>query len=136
MQYFLLFLFLLISVFLEAVWTTLPLTLCLLLVISIFKKDHKVFILAFLAGLLLDLSLVRSLGFSSIFFTLFLFIVFLYENKFEAETIPFVFFASFLGVFTYSLLVGYDDILLQSLVAAFFASLAFLGIKQLRLFPS
>lgn len=130
MQYFSWFLFLTISVFLEAAWITLPITLCLLLVFYIMKKDSTVFFMAFIAGILLDLARVGSLGQSSIFFLTCLFIVFLYEKKFEIKTYAFVFFSSFLGSFVYLFLGGYNDIFLQSLVAAFLASIVFLIIRR------
>ncbi|MBI2430574.1 MAG: hypothetical protein HYV39_01000 [Candidatus Levybacteria bacterium] len=130
MNKFLFLPFIFIPVLLEGSVTTLPLTFCLLLIFYIFQKDAVIFPISLLAGILLDLLLVRSIGISSIFFILFLFIVFLYERKFEIETVPFVFFASFLGSLGYLWIFGYKDILLQAGVVAIFFSALFVILQR------
>lgn len=126
MNYWLTIFILTIGLLLQASITTLPLILCLLLVWYILKKDPLVFFLAFVFGILVDLMLVGSIGFSSIFFMVFLFVVFLYERKFEVETPLFVFFSSFLGSSAYLWLVGHGLVLEPAIVSASLSAFFFL----------
>lgn len=130
MSYWLTIFILTIGLLLQATITTLPLVLCLLLVWYILKKDPLVFFLAFVFGILVDLMLVRDIGFSSIFFMVFLFVVFLYERKFEVETPLFVFSSSFLGSSAYLWLSGHGNIILQSFILSICSSLFFVVIQR------
>ena len=112
--------------------TTIPLVLIMLLCLTIVFKRSMLFALAFFYGLFLDLFLVRPLGQTSLFFLIFLIIVLLYERKFEIKTVPFVFFASFLGSLGYLLIYRYEHVLWQALASALIAALLFKGLKQLK----
>ncbi len=107
-----------ISLILQGSVTTIPLVLILLLNLFIATKKTSVFVLAFLCGLLLDAMLGNPLGQISIFYILFLAIVFLYERKFDIQTFPFIFISSFLGSFAYLILYNNRFILMQSLTSA------------------
>lgn len=107
MKLLLFFLLLGIAVFTEAVFWQMPITLCLLLIFFIHAKGNGVFFFAFIAGVVLDILHVDPVGLRSIFFLLFLLIIFLYERKFEVNTLPFVFGASVIGSFLYFLLFSY-----------------------------
>ncbi len=111
--------------FLLTTITTLPFILILLLCLAVVFKTSWVFVLAFFTGLFLDLSQVGVLGQSSIFFIIFIFLLFLYERKFEIQTLPFVFFAAFLGSLSYLLVFGYDHVFTQALVSGIVAILLF-----------
>lgn len=117
--------FLLIMVLLEGTITTVPVTLLTLLILIIVSKQEWIIILAFFAGLWLDLLLIRPLGASSLFFAVFIFIVLLYGRKFEIQTFPFVCIASFLGAILYLWMFGYNYVLAQALVSAILAILLF-----------
>jgi len=80
---FLFLLLIIISVFLEGTVTTLPLTLVCLLCLTIYKREGIVFLIAFLAGLLLDILRVNMVGESSLFFVVFVFLILLYQRKYE-----------------------------------------------------
>lgn len=121
---FFLIAFFTLSIFLIPL-TTLPLTLVVLVLILVLSKGFLAYLVAFIAGLVVDLLMLRHLGTTSLFFIIFLFILSLYQRKFEIKTVPFVFLSSFLGSIFYLRLFGYDNILLQSLISAFLAVLFF-----------
>ena len=128
---FLFWISLIFAIILEGTATTFPLVLLLLLIFYIVKRDLWIFFAAFIAGIFLDVISVRTLGESSIFFILFLFVIALYEGKFEIQTLPFVAIASFLGSLTYLLLFGYNFVLQQALVSSLLSVLFFLVSRQL-----
>jgi len=110
--------------FLEAI-TTLPLVLIVLLCMYIVFEGPWIFALAFFVGLILDLLQLRHLGQTSLFFAIFLIVVFMYERRFEIKTLPFVFIASFLGALFYLLIYSNDYIFVQALVSSAIAVLLF-----------
>ena len=65
---------------------TIPLSLILLLNFAIATKKTSVFLAGFICGLILDILLLNPLGQTSIFFVVFLALVFLYERKFDIQT--------------------------------------------------
>lgn len=121
---FLIFLFILSIIFQSSV-TTIPLVLLLLLNIAVVSKKTSVFVLAFFCGLTLDIMLSNYLGETSIFYIVFLAVVFLYERKFDIQTFPFVFISSLVGSFIY--LSFYDSrfLLIESFASAFISILFF-----------
>lgn len=119
------FLILIFAILLEGIITSIPLVLDVLLVAYILKRKSSLFILALILGIVLDVFSVRTLGSSSIYFVSFLFIVFLYERKFEITTYPFILFSSFLGALFYLWIFGYDYVLLQSLASSLISVLLF-----------
>jgi len=122
---FLFSILLIIFIFLEGTVTTLPLVLIYLLCLTIAKRDAVVFPVAFGAGLFLDLLAARTLGLSSIFFILFVFLILLYQRKYEINSYPFVLFASFTGSCIYSVFFGHGGWFLQSLINSFIALVIF-----------
>jgi cell shape-determining protein MreD len=122
----LLFIFvLLIALLLEGTVTTLPLVLVLLLCLTITRREAIVFPVAFVAGVLLDILTLRTVGVSSLFFTLFLFLILLYQRKYEINSYPFVAFAAFFGAVVFLLIFGYSGWFGQSLFTAFLAVVLF-----------
>lgn len=118
---FFLIIALIIALLLEGTVTTVPLVLVFLLCLLIIKRETIVFFIAFLAGLLLDILSVRTPGISSLFFITFLFMILLYQRKYEINSYPFVFFASVLGSFGFLAVVGYGNWLWGSVLSSFFA---------------
>lgn len=108
-----------------SVWA-LPVLIAFLLPFIVIKKEPWVFPIAFVAGLLLDTLTLGVVGLRSLFFILLLFVVLLYERKFEVQTIPFVFFSSFLGSLLYLYLFGYDLVFPQAVVGSIVAVMFFL----------
>lgn len=116
---------LLIALLLEGTVTTIPLVLVVLLCLTIIRRDAIVFPVAFLAGFVLDIMVIRTLGTSSIFFTLMLFMILLYQRKYEINSYPFVFFASLFGSIGYSLFFERGSFLMDALIGSFVALLFF-----------
>ena len=72
-----------LALILEASLTTIPFILLVLLCLMVLTRESWLFALAFVFGLLLDLLTFKTLGFSSAFLTAILFLVLLYQSKFE-----------------------------------------------------
>ena len=117
MRYLILILGFLLFV-LESSVVTLPVVLLFLLFYTIITRSDYVFVIAFIVGIFLDMVMLRPLGFTSLYFLTILFLVFLYERKFEIGTIYFVMCAAFLSSFFYLLLFSRSFIFSQALVCA------------------
>jgi cell shape-determining protein MreD len=121
MRIFFLGLLLLLLLLLEGTVTTLPLVFVYLLCFSIIKRDTSVFPLAFVAGIVLDLMTVHPVGGSSLFFVIILFLVQLYQRKYEITSYPFVFVSSFIGSWLFLMIFGYHDTVMQAIISSIFA---------------
>ena len=110
--------------FIEASFTTIPVAFLFLLLLTIFKKSSIVFIVAFFVGVLMDILLLRPLGMTSMVYLLILFLVTLYDRKFEIATTSFIGFSSFFGSLIYLLVFQNQVPILQAIVSAIFAVLA------------
>ena len=127
------FVLLTIALILEASLTTIPFVFLSLLCLLVVSRGNWLFIFAFAFGLILDLVTFKTLGISSAFLVVFLFLVLLYQSKFEIATNAFVFFASFLGSFAYLWLLGYNDnIILQAVASSIIALLLFKLVQKLK----
>lgn len=115
----------LFSLFLESSITTLPLVFLTLLCFAVLTRKEWIFVIAFIAGLALDALSFRALGQSSLYFILYIFLVFLYERKFEISTKYFIFIASFLGSFGFLIIFSYNNLVLQSLISSIIGVLIF-----------
>lgn len=123
---FLSFILLFISLILESSITTIPLIFISLLCLTVVYKDNFPFFLAFVFGVFFDILSFKTLGASSLFFVAFLFLVLIYQRKFEIRTYPFILISSFLGSLFYLLLFSYHNlIILQSLLSAAIGLLVF-----------
>jgi hypothetical protein len=121
-----------LALILEISITTLPLVLLILLVLTAVFKDNFIFILALICGSLLDLMLFRTIGFSSMFFAVSVFLVLLYQSKFEISTNSFIIFASTLGSFCFLLIYGItSNIILETLVSSAIAVLFFRALQKI-----
>lgn len=105
--------------------TTIPFSIGLMTIFAVLLKRSWLFFLALGLGLFLDLIALRTLGYASLALTIFVFILFLYERKFETRTAAFVFISSFFGSIFYLMIFGYNNIFLQSLASSLLAVLAF-----------
>lgn len=89
---FLLFLLVLsLALFLNVVFTTLPLVLVVLLAFGLAQKSSVVFLAAFVYGIILDIFLLHLIGESAMFFLCALFLAFLYQKKLDVSSIYFMF---------------------------------------------
>lgn len=121
---FLLLIAILLAVF-EGTVFTLPIVFIYLNALYIKKRNLFMFVVAFVGGFILDVISLRSIGLSSLFFVSSLFVVGLYEKKFEIKTNWFILLSSLLGSFAYLLLVGNHDIIKLSLVSSLLALILF-----------
>jgi cell shape-determining protein MreD len=115
----------LLLVIIEGVLTTLPLTLVFLLCLTVMKRQEWIFLLAFSAGILLDVFLLRQIGITSILFISYVFLLLLYQRKYETATMPFVMIASFVGSILYLLITAQDAVLLQGVLSTVITITAF-----------
>lgn len=124
---FLLFL----ALILEVSITTIPLLFLVLLCLMVLIKANWLFILAFIFGLIFDLLAFKTLGITSAFLTAFLFLVLLYQSKFEITTGYFVAIAAFLGSFLFLLMQNYTQwILIQSIISSIIAWMFFKAMQK------
>lgn len=130
MKHFILYLILALAFIFEGTVTTLPLVLISFLVLMIFLRAKFLFWLALLAGILLDVFLLRPFGLTALLLTIFLFATVLYEKKFESSTGYFILIFAFLSSLIYLLSLGVQNFLIQS----FFASLLGFGIFKLLMY--
>lgn len=119
------------AVVLEASVTTLPLTFLILLFVVVATRRNEAFFLAFLTGFILDVLTMRMIGLSSIYFVIFVCIVFLYQKKFEIDTLPFITGFSFIGSLGYLVMTGSRGFILQALLVTIISALSFLVFKIL-----
>ena len=120
------FLIFLISFLLEITVTTLPLVFLILLSVAVISKKEWIFALAFILGLILDVFSFKLIGASSIFFLVFIFLVFMYQKKFEIATKPFIFLASFLGSLAFLLLFSFSSlIIVEAILSAIIGTVIF-----------
>ncbi len=121
---------LLLALLFEGTVTTLPLVLIVLLCLTISRRDAIVFPVAFFVGIILDILTVQTIGVSSLFFTVILFMILLYQHKYEINTYPFVAAAAFLGSLGFLLLLGRGNFLLDSIINMFVALLFFASLRH------
>lgn len=98
-----------IALLLEGTVTNLPLVFIALVIVTIAMRNLFLFLLAFISGIFLDAFALRPLGETSIFLLLCVFLMLLYQRKYEINSYPFVFLASFVGSLIYLLLFGYSN---------------------------
>lgn len=116
---------LLIFLVLEASITTLPLILLILICITVIYKDYSVFFLALVFGIFLDIFTFKTIGLSSILFIIVIFLILIYQRKFEITTNYFVLFASFLASLFFLFLSGNMNIVVQSVISSLIGLLIF-----------
>lgn len=117
MKWIILLILLFIAILLESTITTLPLVFIVLLCGAVVYKQTGVLIAALIAGVILDMLLFRIIGVTSIFLLAALMLAFLYERKFEIQSIPFVAVFSFFGSLIYCFIFIKSEVLLQGLVS-------------------
>ncbi len=88
-----------------------------------------VFVIAFIAGIFLDIFTLRQLGGTSIFLLTFVLLILLYQRKYEIYSYYFVTVASFIGALLFSAIFGYTELFIQAVLSAFIAVALFAGIK-------
>jgi len=121
---------LLVSIFLESTIITVPLTFLIIIFSAVTLKNNEVFILAFLSGLLLDVLTLGTIGLTSAFFVSFVMLIFLYQKKFEIESLSFVSMAALIGSIVYLFLTNSNHLVPESLFATFLMFSSFFIFKK------
>lgn len=116
---------------LESTILSLPLMLIYLLCLLVVRKDAMVLVLGFIAGILLDMLLVRHIGVSSLITVTILAITMLYQRKFEIASYYFVGIASFIISFLYMLIFRIDHVFLQATISSILAILFFSFLRRI-----
>lgn len=123
----LIFILLIVSLILETTIITIPLVFLVLLNITVWKKEPWIFPIAFVIGVILDMLLSKTIGISSFYFTLFMFLVLSYQRKFEINTVYFIIASSFLGSLGFLLILGYNNsIILNAILSSIIGTLLFI----------
>ncbi len=121
MKQWILWLIFILAFFFEGTITTLSLVLISFLILMIFLKKKSLFYLALITGVILDIFLLRPLGITSLMLVIFLFLIHLYEKKFETSTNYFVLLFSFFGSLIYLFVLGIGNAFFQSVFNAILA---------------
>lgn len=113
------------ALILETSLTTLPLIVGVFIFLTVVLRQNWIFPAAFFTGIIFDILSLRAIGGTSIFLTLMIFIIYLYENKFETATFPFIFIFSFISSFIFLIILGYQNFFIQSFVVSILTALFF-----------
>lgn len=125
----LILLFLFFAILLQSFVTSVPLTIPIIIFSAVFIRTNIVFFLAFFSGFFLDLLTLNLLGVSSLFFVILVFIIYLYQRKFEIDNAIFVSFISFVASLIYLFLMGSNYAVLSSFMIFLLAGISFLVYK-------
>lgn len=117
-------LFFLLTVFLSGI-TFIPLSVAFVSAVSVVFKKPVLFFIVFLLGFFLDLIYLRPLGQTGLFFVFFVLLIWLYEGKFETQTLIFVLISSFLGSLIYLKIFEGSFMFLTALINALLAIFVF-----------
>ncbi len=127
----LLIILLIISLILESSITTIPLILLVLLVSTVVLRDDIIFLLAFIFGIFLDILTFKTVGVSSVFFTFLVFLILIYEKKFEINTPSFIIFSTLLSSILFLIFFQRGNVIIQSLVSTVISLILFAVFKKL-----
>lgn len=116
---------LLLAALIQGTLLATPIVLSVLLVFLLIYERTWIFLMAFLSGIILDVISLRTIGATSLFFVIFLFIAIQYARKFETKTARFVLFSSFIGSLIFLFIFGYTSVLQQSVINSLIALLLF-----------
>lgn len=112
-------------VLLEGTITTIPVALVILILIATKAERTTALGVAFTSGIFLDLLRVRTVGQTSLLLVTLLFFIFLYERKYEINTLPFVVVVTFVGSIIYGLLFQLPLLIISSFITTVLAACGF-----------
>jgi cell shape-determining protein MreD len=117
MKFVFLFLLFCFAILFESTLVQIPLTLIIFCILTVIYKEEWIFPVSLCSGILLDALNFRPIGATSLFFLLFLFVVFLYEKKFELRSVWFVIFIVGIGSLLFLLIFGHTLLVVQVAVS-------------------
>lgn len=106
------------SILLETTVLSFPFTLMVLLTYFIARKTPAAFIVACVAGVCIDILQVQHVGATSIFYVMMLFLVFLYNRKYEIQSPFFIILSVFIATLLFSLSFTGKFLLVHALLNA------------------
>jgi cell shape-determining protein MreD len=115
---------------LESTIVSLPLVFLIILFAAVVLKNNDVFILAFFSGLFLDFLTLGTIGLSGLYFITVVMLIFLYQKKFEIESLNFVTITALMGSLGYLILTHSVSIFSEVLFSTFLVFLAFIFYKK------
>ena len=114
-----------ISVVLESTLVALPVTLAVIVFAAIVTQGKSIFLLAFIAGLLLDILALRTIGVSSLVFVVLIFLIYQYSGKFEIKTLNFFAVFIFFSSLSYLFIINGGNIFLESILLTLISVVSF-----------
>jgi cell shape-determining protein MreD len=85
--------------------------------------------MAFFSGLFLDILMLGTLGLTSMYFIIFVLMVFLYQKKFEIDNLNLIIVFTFLGGIGYLWLLSASYIIFQAIILTLISGISFLVYK-------
>ena len=119
MRYLLFVPLLFLSLFLQASIITTPISLLILIVFYCFYQDEWIFFAAFLSGVILDIVLVQYVGITSGYFLICIFLISLYQRKFEVSSYYFLSLYIFFSTVFYAWIFSIRQPLLVAIMSSF-----------------
>ncbi len=120
-----------ISLILESSITTIPLIVPVLVVSTVILRDYAVFLFAFVFGILLDILSFNTVGIASVFFSFLVFLILIYERKFEINTPSFIAFSTLLSSFLFLIFFQRGNLIIQPLISTVIGIILFAVFKKL-----
>ena len=114
----------------EAWAISLPLVMLVLIPVTVIYKDNLLFVLAFVFGILLDMLSFKTIGYSSAFFCILIFLILMYERKFEIHSNYFVIFAAAISSLFFGVFYNYPNIFLGTIVSTILAVTIYMLFKM------
>jgi len=114
-----------IFLLLECFVVNLPLVLINIIALTVIRKDYSMFLVGLVLGILLDILTFRIVGVSSLFFITLIFLIHLYEKKFEITTNYFVILVCFVGSFAFIFIHHLHNLFFSSVISIFLGLLLF-----------
>lgn len=108
--------FILLIIILQASIFTLPFLPGIFVMFSVLSQKKWVIFAAFLSGILFDILAFKTIGTTSIFLTILVFLIYIYKNKFEIQNSRFVFIAVSFFSFLFLIIMGFDGALFQAIL--------------------
>lgn len=125
MKYFIILITMLL-IPIQATFISIPLPLAVLIPAVVIYKKSWVFILATISGFFIDALTFKLVGITSITLVMFLFLIMLYQKKFEIINLPFISCVTFISSFIYLLIFHYHYIFLASIINSAVAVILFI----------
>ena len=117
-----------ITIFLQTSFFNVPLVLGLLIMMWILYQAGWVIVTAFITGILIDILTFHTFGISSMFFLTSLFLVLLYQRKFEIQSVPFVSVSVFVFSLLYAAIFIHKSSLLGAVVTSCIITICYMGV--------